>query len=106
MTKNQRIAALEAEVTQLRELVQQLLIDVSNLKATQQPLRPWWPNDPWIDPHQPFGPIKYESRCSVCGIDQSGVMGYVCSRPDCPTAVTCGTNVNDGTDCSINKNDV
>lgn len=25
-----------------------------------------------------------ESKCSVCNIEYSGTMGYVCSRSDCP----------------------
>ena len=31
--------------------------------------------------------------CGVCG--SSGVMGYVCPRPDCPSAVRCVSNLQD-----------
>lgn len=32
--------------------------------------------------------------CSVCGVGADGkVMGYVCTRMDCPTKITCGVNV-------------
>jgi hypothetical protein len=35
-----------------------------------------------------------KEKCTKCGIKISGVMGYVCSSPNCPTfpQVTCGTS--------------
>ena len=32
---------------------------------------------------------KPYAGCSVCGLKFDGVMGYVCTRSDCPTAVRC-----------------
>ena len=48
--------------------------------------------NPWIDTGPYVGKVK--ESCPKCGIKISGVMGYVCSSPNCPTfpQVTCGTN--------------
>jgi len=48
--------------------------------------------NPWIDTGPYVG--KANESCPKCGIKISGVMGYVCSSPNCPTfpQVTCGTN--------------
>jgi hypothetical protein len=47
--------------------------------------------NPWIDTGPYVGKVK--ESCPKCGIKISGVMGYVCSSPNCPTfpQVTCGT---------------
>ena len=31
----------------------------------------------------------YPAKCSVCGLEHKGVMGYVCTNTACPTKVTC-----------------
>jgi hypothetical protein len=43
-------------------------------------------------PAQPFSGDY--CGCQVCGMSwKDGPMGYVCSRSDCPTRVTCRTEV-------------
>lgn len=37
------------------------------------------------------GYLGMPNTCHVCGRLQSGVEGYVCYSPRCPTKVTCGT---------------
>jgi hypothetical protein len=45
-------------------------------------------NDPTINQSViPQNPFKWDGGCPVCGI--SGVNGYVCNNPKCPTKVTC-----------------
>ena len=42
----------------------------------------------------PTIPIKFESKCSKCGLVMDGPMGYCCPHRDCPTGmgpVWCGT---------------
>lgn len=41
---------------------------------------PVWPTLPTIPPPK----VDY-SKCSVCGIQFDGPMGYVCQRLDCPS---------------------
>ena len=40
-------------------------------------------------------PVQVKETCPKCGIKISGVMGYVCYSPNCPTfpQVTCGPSV-------------
>ena len=51
-----------------------------------------WPRDQhaWPIPRttNPWPPKVYQV-CSVCGMTFTGVMGYVCYYPNCPTKVTC-----------------
>ena len=35
------------------------------------------------------------TACQVCGLGSNGPMGYVCPRPDCPSAVRCVSNLQD-----------
>lgn len=44
-------------------------------------------------PYVPQPNMSVKETCPKCGIKISGVMGYVCSSPNCPTfpQVTCGT---------------
>lgn len=37
------------------------------------------------------GYLGMPNTCHVCGRLQSGVDGYVCYSPNCPTKVTCGS---------------
>lgn len=34
-------------------------------------------------------PVPVTNGCHVCGIKFDGVMGYVCQRTDCPSAIRC-----------------
>lgn len=56
---------------------------------------------PYIPPPttSPNWTLELKEYCPKCGIKVSGVMGYVCSSPNCPTfpQVTCGTPVTGGT---------
>lgn len=35
----------------------------------------------------PFDEIPYMGKCSLCGLDLSGVMGYCCPNLKCPTGL-------------------
>jgi hypothetical protein len=52
------------------------------------------PFTPQTDPWKKDKEVYNWKECSVCG--NKGVTGYVCCRADCPTAVTCETNPQDG----------
>lgn len=43
----------------------------------------------WIKPYQPVTPKYPEpvAQCSACGLELHKVMGYVCSRANCPTGL-------------------
>ena len=38
----------------------------------------------WMDDHKPLPTSTY---CGKCGLKLEGVMGYVCSQPQCPTGL-------------------
>ena len=64
-----------------------------SLKETQDEWNPIFP--------QPSTPIEItpNPRCSLCQLELHPVMGYVCSRVDCPTGLggpTCVSNSADG----------
>lgn len=50
--------------------------------------------EPVVEPAIPWGKTigaEQKRGCRVCGIGADGrVVGYVCSRGDCPTKMTCG----------------
>lgn len=51
------------------------------------PLNPApWPPTTYPSPDPSY---MQPSSCRVCGMKFDGPMGYVCSRPDCPSGVTC-----------------
>ena len=53
------------------------------LEQPERTLTPFWPDVPIFH----YG----HKGCSICGLGADGrTMGYVCSRIDCPTRVTCG----------------
>ena len=49
------------------------------------PYNPYHPFDPWTPTWTPF--IANKSFCQKCGLEISGVMGYVCPSLDCPTGL-------------------
>jgi hypothetical protein len=76
---------------------------------------PWNPVDPWapgkIHPwQQPYGPLRSKSYniCSVCGIDWSQNMGFVCNNFNCPTGTTVICSTTEGkqtlTSCACGAN--
>jgi len=40
-----------------------------------------------LPPQTPGVPLHDAPRCAACGLKLEGVMGYVCSRADCPTGL-------------------
>lgn len=61
----------------------QLIKDVDELKSTLPITEKYW------NPRT-FKPIDINKGCPVCGIGADGKpYGYVCTRNDCPTRVTC-----------------
>ncbi len=42
---------------------------------------------------QRYPPVRTDpyptTKCFTCGLEFKGAMGYVCTRMDCPTAITC-----------------
>lgn len=40
------------------------------------------PYQPWTTPNSLIG-----SNCPKCGMKMEGIMGYVCSQPQCPTGL-------------------
>lgn len=69
-----RVWKLEVEVISLKSELEMLKNAFSKL---QYPL-PIFPNIP-----------LYGNKCSVCSLDFSTCMGYVCNNFNCPTKVTC-----------------
>lgn len=51
--------------------------EANSKRYSPDPVFPTWPNTP--------NPWRMETKCSKCGIDLTGVMGYVCSNSQCPT---------------------
>jgi hypothetical protein len=80
MSDDSRIADLERRVTEL-ERARDMSRTIGPIRAepARQPL-PFptsWPQIPTIG----------ESKCPTCGITLSLVMGYVCSKANCPTGL-------------------
>lgn len=43
---------------------------------------------PWEEIYPiPMFPVVDDSRCPVCNLELTGVMGYVCPNTDCPTGL-------------------
>lgn len=87
--------SVNVEVTaMLIELMRQAIaedrhhLDLDSKSPTPPPLKQDWTLILSRYPVQPRTEIK--QGCSVCGIGANGEsMGYVCSRHDCPTRITC-----------------
>ena len=81
----QRVKDMEARVKEQAALILQLQKEIARLESLPKfphqpiPTVPYWPTVP-----------KYSMGCSVCGIgSDGGAIGYVCTRTDCPTRITC-----------------
>ena len=85
VAERERIKGLDARVKEQAALIHQLQKEIARLESMPRfphqpiPTVPYWPSVP-----------KYSMGCSVCGIGSDGrSMGYVCTRTDCPTRITC-----------------
>lgn len=68
------------EIEYLKDRLTQAMNTIETLMKTPKVTPPEYPG---------YTPPVYRG-CSRCGISSdAGVMGYVCSRLDCPTKVTC-----------------
>lgn len=74
-----RIVLLEGRVAMLE----------SSIQYGNPSIRYYYPRTyPPIDSN--LGAVGAGPGCSICGIGGDGkAMGFVCSRPNCPTKVTC-----------------
>jgi hypothetical protein len=85
-----RIEHLDKMLVQSMEMNRKLMDKLASMgDRPQLPAQPMWPT---INP-----PIAAPNHCSKCGLKMEGVMGYVCSQPQCPTGlggVWCGTPSN------------
>lgn len=79
-TLKERCAQLEKQVKLYTDLITVLAKNNVTVPPTVNP-----------NPAYPFRPdIKLSQGCPKCGIGADGrPMGYVCTRADCPTGVTC-----------------
>lgn len=90
-----KLAELEARIRVLEQEQKKSLdffrgVPVPRAEPVSVPV-PFTPQtDPWKQNKDAYN----WKECQVCG--NKGVMGYVCPRIDCPTAVTCETNPQDG----------
>lgn len=51
------------------------------------------PTYPYTIPNQPqYEPVTVGNNCATCGINVTGAVGYVCSRPKCPVGLSYVTN--------------
>lgn len=77
----------------LMELMRQAIAeDVHHIDINPADKSTWPKTKPdFTDPYRhPVQEVKYDRGCRVCGIGAGGeAMGYVCSRGDCPTRITC-----------------
>lgn len=55
------------------------------LVARSEPTVPQVPKLPPIPPVVPS--VSDKTTCSLCHMEFSGVMGYVCSQPNCPMSL-------------------
>ncbi|TCG09347.1 hypothetical protein BZM27_05975 [Paraburkholderia steynii] len=99
MTSGEKVAQLEARIAELERLVGILTRERDSKPPAvygpldRTPTLPGWPMDP--KPFEPVFPLPGAMpTCGKCGITLSPVMGYCCSRTDCPCGlggVTCTT---------------
>lgn len=89
IAERQRVKDLEDRVKEQATLIGKLQLEIQLTKRTNY-------QQPSYNPSMPYGPITWPKidtvtmGCSVCGLGSDGkAYGYVCSRNDCPTRVTC-----------------
>jgi len=72
----------------LREISDKMdkIIDLLEELTGDQQTRPQVPVIPTIPVAPPTFP-RATTRCPRCHMDFSGITGYVCSQPDCPTGM-------------------
>lgn len=73
---------LKKENAYLKELVDRL----TRIPQTPMPMNPWEQGMPTWPVKSPY---SMDTGCQVCGL--KGVTGYVCSRQDCPSSISCQT---------------
>ncbi len=120
MADQKRITALEERQAALEKRIKDLEDEARRqypLPTPSFPLRPrtnapeWpertWPARPFTEPGNPWPspftepkvPWADESTtCGACGLQWKGVMGYCCSRTDCPMGagpIQCGISTTD-----------
>lgn len=89
-----KLEQLEAEVQLLRNRISELEAQLHRERTK------WIPYGPIPNPVVPETPIwpapgiqpLPTSKCSKCGLEFNGPMGYCCPRSDCPTglgSITC-----------------
>jgi hypothetical protein len=62
---------------------------------TDKPYQPNMPAPtyPYTIPDQPhYTPVTVGNNCATCGINVTGAVGYVCSRPKCPVGLSYALN--------------
>lgn len=85
---NSEVKALLMELMRTVIDEDQYKFDLAPVKPDQKPAE----TPGWTDPYRyPVTPRFDQDRgCKVCGIGADGrAYGYVCTRGDCPTRVTC-----------------
>lgn len=90
-------------------LTEKILESIKKEKEKEKPFSPFGPNP--FNPYQE--PIYRKSFCTVCQIDMSKTMGYVCPNSACPSRIVyCNTgtgnpvfNTNTTSSSLINKNE-
>jgi hypothetical protein len=71
-----RKSVQENQPDRIADLLEEAANEIERLKTA--PVFPQWPNT-----------ASHKRGCHVCGIGANGeVMGYVCSRSDCPTRIS------------------
>lgn len=89
-----RIEHLDKMLVQSMEMNRKLMEKLGDRPVTSLPYpapQPVTVPFPY-DPSTPYGPIA--KNCAKCGLKMEGVMGYVCTQPQCPTGLGgawCGT---------------
>jgi hypothetical protein len=77
-----KLEKLEKEVAELRYRVNMIQ------QVEQIPFPTWKPT--WTIPNSCGKPTwMIPNSCAVCGLEFKGAMGYACTNPKCPTAITC-----------------
>ena len=79
-----RIKHLETMLEKSMEMNKTLMDKLAQRPITPLPHPlPSMPYQPWVTPNSP----PMGGNCPKCGLKLEGVMGYVCSQPQCPTGL-------------------